>query len=55
MADILLKMVHYKCDNGYVKVAYGGYMTELKKACRRVLNLIESYEENAKNRPKQGE
>lgn len=48
LVDVLQKMVHYKTAKGYAKVAYGGYMAELKKSCKRILNVIDSYEEQEK-------
>ena len=48
LADILLKMVHYKTDRGYAKVAYGGYMSELRKCCMRIVIMIDSYQERIK-------
>lgn len=45
LSDILTKLIYYRTQRGYAKVAYGGYMEELKRACRRITNMIESYEE----------
>lgn len=50
LQDILAKMVHYKANTGYIKVAYGGYMQDLKKACIRILNTISSYEDEERKR-----
>lgn len=53
LADILLKMVHYRTDKGYAKVAYGGYMAELRKSCIRIINVIDWFNKSTKE--KQGE
>lgn len=53
LSDILLKMVHYKTNKGYAKVAYGGYMQELRKCCIRIINNIDWYLEIEKKTKKE--